>query len=144
MKLSTRTRYGIRAILELAECAGKGPLSIKSIAERQDISVKYLEQLLSILRSVGLVRSIRGAKGGYMLAQSADKIKLSNIVNCLEGPLVTAECLQNKELCSRADDCAARQVWARLQEVIAGFLDSITLQDLVERAEAQKKLDYQI
>lgn len=145
MKLSTRTRYGVRAILELAENQGNGPLQIKIIAHRQGISIKYLEQLMAILKSARFVRSIRGSKGGYILAKPANQIKLSDVFNCLEGPsAITVECLENESCCARAADCVTRQVWADVQEAITGVLGSMTLQDLVNRAKDEKTLDYQI
>ena len=144
MKLSTRTRYGIRAILELAENHGQGPLQIKIIAQNQDISVKYLEQLMAILKSAGLVRSIRGPKGGYLLAKAPNQIKLSDVFDCLEGPVTTVECVEDKDYCARAADCVARQVWAQVQQAIKNVLQSITLQDLVDRAKDKKLSNYQI
>ncbi len=144
MKLSTRTRYGIRATLELARNYGKGPLQIKTIARQQDISGKYLEQLMAILKSAGLVTSIRGAKGGYLLARPPNHIKLSDVFNCLEGPVTTVECIENESYCTRVHDCAARQVWTQVQEAITNVLQSITLQDLVDRAKDKRALDYQI
>lgn len=144
MKLSTRTRYGIRAILELAENYGKGPLQLKIIARQQEISVKYLEQLMAILKSSGIVRSIRGSKGGYILAKPPGQIKVSDCFNCLEGPVVTVECVDNTDCCVRAADCAARQVWAQVQHAVENVLQSITLQDLVNRAKSEKNLNYQI
>lgn len=144
MKLSTRTRYGIRAILELAENYGKGPLQLKIIARHQEISVKYLEQLMAILKSAGIVRSIRGSKGGYILAKPPGQIKVSDCFNCLEGSVVTVECVDNTDCCVRAADCAARQVWAQVQHAIENVLQSITLQDLVNRAKSEKNLNYQI
>ncbi len=144
MKLSTRTRYGIRAVIELAEHTGNGPLQLKIIARRQGISVKYLEQLIAVLRTAGLVRSIRGAKGGYVLAKPADQIRLIQIVHCLEGPVMTAECVDDEEYCDRAADCAARGVWAQVQQAVENVLESITLQDLVDRTRQKRELDYQI
>ena len=144
MKLSTRTRYGIRAMLELAEKGQKGPLQIKIIARRQDISVKYLEQLMAILKSAGFVRSVRGARGGYALAKAANQIKLSDIFNCLEGPVTTAECIEDESYCARVADCVVRQVWTQVQEAIINVLQSITLQDLVDRTKGSKTPDYQI
>jgi Rrf2 family protein len=144
MKLSTRTRYGVRAILELAGNQNKGPLRIKTIAHRQDISVKYLEQLMTILRTAGFVRSIRGSKGGYILAKAANQIKLGDVFNALEGPVTTVECLENENYCARAADCVTRQVWAEVQEAIMNVLQSMTLQDLVDRAKDKKALNYQI
>lgn len=144
MKLSTRTRYGIRAILELAQNEGSGPLQVKTIAQHQDISVKYLEQLMTMLRSTGFVRSIRGSKGGYMLAKAPDQIKLSDVFDCLEGHVTTVECVEDKNYCARAADCIARQVWAQVQDAIKNVLQSITVQDLVDRAKDKKMLNYQI
>lgn len=134
MKLSTRTRYGIRAVIELAQHEGKRPLQLKAIAERQGISVKYLEQLMSLLRSSGFVRSVRGSKGGYVLARLPEQIRLSEVFRCLEGPVTTAECTQDKDYCERAADCAAREVWIQVEEAIHRVLDSITLADLVDKA----------
>ena len=144
MKLSTRTRYGIRAVLELAENYGNGPLQLKIIAQRQKISVKYLEQLMAVLRSAGFVRSIRGSKGGYLLAKAPEQIKLSDIFHCLEGPVVTVECVENENYCTRTNDCVARQIWAEVQKAVMGVLQSITLQNLVDRAKHNKASDYQI
>jgi Rrf2 family cysteine metabolism transcriptional repressor len=144
VKLSTRTRYGILAILELAENYGKGPLQLKAIARRQELSVKYLEQLMAVLKSAGIVRSIRGARGGYVLAKAPGKVKISECFNCLEGPVITAECIENSRFCARSLDCVARGLWAQLQQVISGVLDSMTLQDLLERAKDNKTVDYQI
>ena len=144
MKLSTRSRYGIRAILELALHAGQGPLRIKSISKNQDISVKYLEQILALLKSGGFARSTRGAKGGYVLAKPAEQIKLSDVFNCLEGPFISPECLEDNKYCNRAADCATREVWASVWQSVKNVLDSITLQDLVDRAKSKKNLNYQI
>ncbi len=144
MKLSTRTRYGMRAVLELAENYGKGPLQLKIIAQRQEISVKYLEQLMTVLKSAGLVRSIRGSKGGYALVKAPEQIKLGDIFHCLEGPVVTVECVEDESYCVRTNDCVARQIWAEVQKAIMDVLQSITLQNLVDRARYNKALDYQI
>lgn len=144
MKLSTRTRYGIRAMLELAENYGEGPLQIRVIANRQDISVKYLEQLMAMLRSGGFVRSIRGSKGGYMLSKVPAQIKLDELFTCLEGPVVAVECVEDENFCARAADCVTRQVWAQVQAAMVNVLQSMTLQDLVNRTKERKNLDYQI
>lgn len=144
MKLSTRTRYGMRAVLELAENYGKGPLQLKIIAQRQEISVKYLEQLMTVLRSAGLVRSFRGSKGGYALVKAPEQIKLGDIFHCLEGTVVTVECVENESYCTRTNDCVVRQIWAELHKSVMETLQSITLQNLVDRAKHNKALDYQI
>lgn len=144
MKLSTRTRYGVRAILELAGNAGKGPLQLRIIASRQDISAKYLEQLMAVLKAAGLVRSIRGAKGGYVLAKPPDKIRLNEVFHCLEGTVTTAECVEDENYCQRAADCAARIVWTQVHRAIEGVLEAITLQDLIDQARAKGAVNYHI
>ena len=144
MKLSTRTRYGMRAVLELAENYGKGPIQLKIIAQHQEISAKYLEQLMTILKSAGIVNSVRGSKGGYVLVKAPEQIKLIDIFHCLEGPLVTVDCIENESYCTRTNDCVARQIWAEVQKAIMGVLQSITLQNLVDRAKHNKASDYQI
>lgn len=144
MKLSTRTRYGTRALLELAVNHGKGPLQTKIIAQRQNISVKYLEQLMAGLKSAGLVRSIRGSKGGYVLAKAPNQIKISEVFHALEGFVITVECLENESYCARVADCVARQLWAQVQQAIETVLQSITLQDLIDRTKDKRTLNYQI
>ncbi|MHC4193317.1 MAG: RrF2 family transcriptional regulator [Planctomycetota bacterium] len=144
MKLSTRTRYGMRAILQLARHYGKGPLQTRAIAKQEDISGKYLEQLMATLKSAGFVRSVRGSKGGYMLAKAPNQIKLNEIFNSLEGPVATVECVQDEDYCERVADCVTRQVWTEVQRAITNVLESITLQDLVGRAKDKQALNYQI
>ena len=144
MKISTRTRYGIRATIELANHSQQGPLQLRIIAERQGISVKYLEQLMAVLRSAGLVRSVRGAKGGYILARPAADIRLSEVFHCLEGPVATSECVENQDYCQRAIDCVARLLWMRVEKAINGVLESVTLQDLVDQSKQPGIADYQI
>ena len=143
MKLSTRTRYAMRAVLELAENFGKGPLQTRVIAKNQDISVKYLEQIMASLKSVGLIRSQRGAKGGYILANPPEKIKLNDVFDVFEGPVVTVECVADDKYCKRSQDCVARHVWAKVQEAVRNVLESMTLQDIIENAK-DKRSDYQI
>ena len=144
MKLSTRTRYGIRAVLELAQNHGKGPVQLKIVAIHQGISVKYLEQLMAMLKSAGIVNSVRGSKGGYILAKPPEQIKLSDCFNCLEGHVVTVECVENDSYCPRVSDCIAREVWAKVQEAVMTVLESMTLQSLLEKAKKDKTLYYQI
>jgi len=143
MKLSTRTRYGMRAIIELAQYEGTRPLQLKTIAERQEISIKYLEQLMGLLRSAGLVRSVRGSKGGYALGRPQDQIKVSDIFRCLEGTVTTTECVEDKDVCKRSADCVARELWMEIEASIHQVLESITLADMVKRTKARGS-DYQI
>ena len=144
MKLSTRTRYAVRAIIELAQNDSNRPLQLKIIAQRQDISVKYLEQLMAVLRSAGFVRSIRGSKGGYVLAKAPNQIKLNEVLHRLEGTVATVECVENDDYCSRSADCAARYLWMQVEQAIEKVMEAITLQDLVDKANNSNKLDYQI
>jgi len=134
----------MRAVLELAENYGKGPIQLKTIAQHQEISAKYLEQLMTILKSAGIVNSIRGSKGGYILAKLPGQIKVSDCFNCLEGPVITTECVDNESYCTRTNDCVARQIWAEVQKAIMEVLQSKTLQNLVDRAKDKKALDYHI
>ena len=144
MKLSSRSRYGFRAILELAVEYGKGPLQIKTIAKREDISNKYLEQLIAMLKASGLVRSIRGPKGGYELTRPPGDVKLSEVFITLEGPVVAVECLEHPEFCPRCTECVTRDVWAKMQSAIMGVLESMTLQDLVDKTKLGQADNYQI
>lgn len=138
MKLSSRTRYGMRAMLELALEYGKEPLQIKTIADREDISNKYLEQLIAMLKSSGLVRSIRGPRGGYVLARPPAEIKLKDIFVTLEGPITTVECLEHAEYQANCTDCATRKIWSEIQGAILNILESRSLQDLVEETKESK------
>ena len=144
MKLSSRSRYGFRAILELAVEYGNGPLQIKTIAKREDISNKYLEQLVAMLKASGLVRSIRGPKGGYELTRPPGDVKLSEVFTTLEGPVVTVECLEHPEFCPKCTECVTRDVWAKMQSAIMGVLESMTLQDLVDKTKQGQAENYQI
>jgi Rrf2 family protein len=144
MKLSTRTRYAVRALIELGQNGNNKPLQLKIIADRQEISVKYLEQLMAVLRSAGFVRSIRGSKGGYLLARNPNQIRMNEVMHRLEGTVSTVECVEDEGSCSRSADCAARYLWMQVERSIEKILQSITLQDLIEKANEEKKLDYQI
>ena len=145
MKLSTRTRYGIRAAIELAGRYGQGPVQIKIIAEKQAISVKYLEQLMAMLKSGGFVQSIRGSKGGYVLGRAPEDIKLDELFLSLEGSITTAECVEDESYCARAADCVARELWTQVQEAVMNVLRSFTLKDLAEKAKTRHDtLNYQI
>jgi Rrf2 family cysteine metabolism transcriptional repressor len=144
MKLSTRTRYGMRAMLELAQNFGQGPLQTRIIAKNQEISVKYLEQLMAALKSAGLIRSQRGAKGGYILASPPDKIKLSEVFDVFEGPVVTVECVTNENYCTRAADCIARMIWSEIHRAVKDILQTMTLQDALDKAKKNCNATYQI
>jgi Rrf2 family cysteine metabolism transcriptional repressor len=137
MKLTTRTRYGTRALLELALHKGEGPVFLKDIARQQRISLPYLEQLIAPLIAGGILRSTKGPRGGVSLARKPGEIKLLEITQLLEGPVAPVACVDNPEVCDRSGTCATRDVWGRLKEAMEGVLGSTTLQDLME--EQQKK-----
>jgi Rrf2 family protein len=140
MKLSTRTRYGTRALLDLAIHQDESPVSLKDIAERQQISLQYLEHLITPLIASGIVRSIRGPKGGVALAKSPNQITLSQIMKLLEGSTTLVECVDNPKLCSRADSCVTRDIWDEMNKAMNVVMESTTLQDLVERQKNKKQL----
>lgn len=133
MRLSTRTRYGTRAVVELARHYEDGPLPLHLIAQEQDLSVKYLEQLMTTLKSGNLVRSFRGVKGGYMLSKSPDKINMSDVFVCLEGPNCTVDCIEDNPTCDRVSTCPMQPLWRQLNDAIMHVFQGITLQDLIER-----------
>jgi len=132
MKLSTRAKYGIHAMLDLAMNRGMGPQSIKLIAERQGIPEQYLEQLIGLLRREGLVRSVRGAQGGYLLARPPDEVTMAELMRVLEGPISLSDCLEDEDCCNRTCVCSARRVWERLSKSIDQVLHSVTLEDMLE------------
>jgi Rrf2 family cysteine metabolism transcriptional repressor len=138
MKLSTRGRYGTRALVELAMREGKGPVSLKDISQSQEISLQYLEHLITPLIAGGLVKSTRGAKGGVILARPAEEIKLSDIIRVLEGSTAPVDCVDKPDICSRSGKCATRDTWTELKTAIDEILGKTTLEDVVER---QKRKD---
>ncbi|MFC1940810.1 RrF2 family transcriptional regulator [Chloroflexota bacterium] len=139
MKLSTRARYGTRALLDLALHSGEGPILLKDIAQRQQFSAMYLEHLITPLVAAGIVGSIRGAKGGVWLAKSSQEIKLSEVIQLLEGSLAPVECVNNPKHCPRSSFCVTRDIWSELKEAMNGVLESTTLQDLVERQKTKDR-----
>lgn len=145
MKLSTKGRYGVKAMLDLALHNSEGQIALKSIAERQEISENYLEQLFATLRKAGLVKSIRGSQGGYILAQSPEDITVGMVLRVLEGSLAPVDCVSENDPadCNRATGCVTRLVWKRIRDRVNDVVDSITLQDLVEEyRKANNKTDY--
>ncbi|MGI5891459.1 MAG: RrF2 family transcriptional regulator [Bacillota bacterium] len=134
MNISTKGRYGLRAILDLAENYRDKPIAISAISMRQNISEGYLEQLMIPMRKYGLVKSIRGAKGGYILARDPKDILVGEVFRALEGPLHIASCASeiSLESCAREEDCASKKLWHDLQKAINGVLNSYTLSDLLK------------
>jgi Rrf2 family cysteine metabolism transcriptional repressor len=141
MKLSTRVRYGTRVLLDLALREGKEPIPLKDIAQRQQISLLYLEHIIAPLISAGMIRSTRGARGGVRLAKPPQEIKLSEVVELLEGSIAPVDCINDPEACSRSELCATRDVWIELKKAMDGVLESKTLQDLVEMQKNKKAED---
>ena len=135
MKMSTKARYGTRALLDLAIHGNGSPVLLKDIAQRQQVSLLYLEQLVAPLKAGGLIRSIRGTKGGILLAKSAEEIKLSYVISLLEGPTALVDCVDDANLCSRSGFCVTRDLWGELTMAIDEILESTTLQNLIERQE---------
>lgn len=136
MKLSTKGRYGLRALIDLALYSEEEPVNIQSIAKRQNISESYLEQLVRKMRTAGLVISVRGAGGGYQLARPASEISVGDVLRALEGDLAAVSCAGNQEEsgCSGADLCVTRYVWQRINESITQAVDTMWLDQLVEES----------
>lgn len=133
MKLSTRGRYGLKAMFQLALHYGDGPIPLNQVAEKQGLSENYLEQLFSTLRKEGLLNSVRGAQGGYMLSREPNEITVGNILRALEGSMAPADCVMDDTSdCSRDDSCVTRLVWMKIKESIDEVIDSITLQDMLD------------
>ncbi|HID94193.1 MAG TPA: Rrf2 family transcriptional regulator [bacterium (Candidatus Stahlbacteria)] len=133
MKLSTRVRYGMRMMLDLALHWDSGAVRLRDIAERQEISKKYLEQIVIPLEAAGLVRSIRGVGGGYVLARAPAEIRLDEIVRILGGPLTLIDCVEDPRCCSRVNSCATRDLWRRMADALSRVLEPESLQDLVNK-----------
>ena len=133
MRLSTRGRYGVRALLDVALYSDGNPVLLKDIAKRQAISVQYLEQLISPVVKAGVLRSIRGARGGVALTKPPEEVKLSQVIQILEGSIAPVKCVDDPKACSRSDFCAIRDVWEEMNRAMLQVLESTTLQDLVER-----------
>ena len=147
MKISARTRYGTRLMLALALAYEKGPLFLRNIAEQEEISEKYLSQIIIPLKAKGLVISFRGASGGYSLSRPPTQIAIKEIVEVLEGGLHLLECIPNPKACRRLSICVTHKLWSELGENITNTLSSVTLQDLVEKYSAkngQNSLIYNI
>ena len=133
MKLTTKIRYGTRAMLDLALNSGDGPVSLRDVAERQAVSLKYLERLFATLQSAGLVRAVRGPYGGYQLARPPAQITLRDIYEVLEGTVPPVDCIADPGLCGRSETCVTQEVWAEMFHACMDVLDARTLDDLVVR-----------
>jgi Rrf2 family protein len=139
LKLSTRGRYGLRAMIELARDTGHDPVNLGSIAESQSIPQKYLYSVLEALKVNGLVTATRGVGGGYRLARDPDEISVLDVVEAVEGPLLVVDCVGDPQLCGRADHCATRELWQETTAEIRRVLADVSLQRLAQMGFEQGK-----
>ena len=132
MKISTKGRYAVRMMLDIAEHADEGKVSLRSVSQRQDISEKYLEQIVSLLSKAGLLRSARGLGGGYSLVKKPSEYKIGDILRVTEGGLAPVTCLEEgADKCPRASSCATLRLWQGLYDTVTKYVDSVTLEDLL-------------
>ena len=133
MKLSTRGRYGLKAVYQLSRHYGDGPIPLKNIADKENLSESYLEQLFGALRRNDLLESVRGAQGGYMLSREPSQITVGEILRTLEGDLAPADCIGADDFeCNREEECVTKSVWLKIKNSIDEVVDSITLQDMLD------------
>ena len=145
MKISTKGRYALRMMLDLAEHANGSFVALKDIAERQNISKKYLEQIIPVLNKSRILKTVRGSQGGYMLARTPDQYTVGEILRLTEGSLAPVACLENDPVeCPRSADCATLPVWQGLYRVITEYLDSVTLQDILDQQRSRSADNYMI
>lgn len=145
MKISTKGRYALRMMLDLAEHQGDGFIALKDIAERQDISKKYLEQIIPVLNHGGILLTNRGYQGGYRLARTPDQYTVGEILRLTEGSLSPVACLeQQPNQCARCGECPTLPVWQGLEKIVNEYLDSITLQDIFDQQKARYANDFVI
>ncbi len=139
MKLSTKGRYGTKALLELALHYREGPIPLKDIARRQQISLQYLEHIITPLVAAVIIRSTPGKKGGVWLARPPQEVRLSEVIGLLEGSIAPVECVNDPKYCPRSELCVTRDLWSELKKAINGVLESTTLQNLVERQKRKEQ-----
>ncbi len=145
MRLSTKGRYGMKAVLDLALHSNEGLISLKSIADRQEISENYLEQLFASLKKAGVVKSTRGSQGGYELGRAPNEISVGDILRALEGSLAPVECVEDSEqpACEKSENCVTRLIWTKIRDSVNEVVDSISLEQLVEDCrKMSEKCDY--
>lgn len=145
MKISTKGRYALRLMLDLTENQNDGYVALKDIAERQNISKKYLEQIVPMLNKSGVLRTTRGFQGGYKLAKAPDKYTVGDILRITEGSLAPVACLDYEpNTCEKCENCPTLPMWQGLYKTITDYLDSITLQDIIDSDRARKTDEYYI
>ncbi len=133
MKISTKGRYGLRTLMDIAVHQAKGPVNLNDIAERQGISAKYLWQIVNLLKTAGLVRGTRGPKGGYILIRDPSDITLLDVIQILEGPVSLVECVDDPDFCVRVENCVAHSVWEEVSQAVRAALRQITLAEILRR-----------
>ena len=144
MKLSTKCRYGLRAVLEIARKYGKAPAKRKDIARKEGLSSSYLENILLVLRNQKILETTRGVNGGYVLCRPPSAISAYEIVNALEGPLAVVDCVEDPHLCDKSGRCVTRTVWCEVACAVHDVLKKISLQDLLDREKKAGSLEYSI
>lgn len=145
MKISTKGRYALRMLIDLAEHKESGYISLKDVAKRQQISKKYLEQIIPIFNHTGMLLTNRGAQGGYKLARTPDKYTVAEILRLTEGSIAPVACLdQDPNECERSADCVTLPIWQGLYDVITDYLEGITLQDILDKEQSRRGNDYVI
>lgn len=151
MQVTTRGKYGVKAMFELAMRYGRGPVPLRQVAERQNLPEHYLEQLIGPLRKTGLVKSVRGAHGGYLLARDPGEISVGDVLRVLEGPVAPADCAVDDPeayaYCPDGEACTVRGVWLRIRDAVNEVIDGVTLADLREQElarSAQRRYTYHI
>ena len=145
MKISTKGRYAVRMLVDLAEHKNDGFIALKDIADRQNISKKYLEQIVPLLNKSGILKANRGYQGGYMLAKNPDKLTICEVLKITEGSIAPVACLDFEPIqCERADECSTLYIWKGLYKVITDYLEGITIQDIINRIEESSFDNYTI
>ncbi len=145
MRISMKADYGIRAMVDLARHYGQGPVQTSEIAARQFIPEPYLDQLLTVLRKAGLIRSIRGPQGGHMLMRPPSQITMGEVITALEGNISVLDCLDDMGTCQLSERCGQRSIWQEIRTMTRRILESVTIQDLLEREEqAEARVMYHI
>ena len=133
MKISTKGRYGLRTLMDIAVHQANGPVNLHDIAERQGISSKYLWQIVNLLKTAGLVRGMRGPKGGYVLLRTPEAISLLDVIQILEGPISLVECVDDPTYCSRVRNCVAHSVWSEVSQAVREALARVSLAEILRR-----------
>ena len=141
MKISTKGRYALRLMVDLALAESPSPVSLKDVATRQNLSDKYLEQIVTPLSHAGIVRSVRGAGGGYLLTRKPEEYTVGDILRPLEGDLAPVECATDEGYCDRCGECVTVELWQEIHRAVSRVVDNTTLADLVERAKAKQKAE---